>query len=126
MGVEVNYLRADARELPFGNAVFESAIDWGCTHSLDREGQTIAAKETARVIKPGGSLLYFGFNKNHPSAKGGNPKYRDLEDVREIYGADFEIVYDREISWDVLPEENADYSKHVGTAVLMVRKGSTS
>jgi SAM-dependent methyltransferase len=51
------YLRADLRRLPFGNAVFDAAVDRGCFHYLAAGGRQGYAAELRRVLRPGGRLL---------------------------------------------------------------------
>ena len=122
LGVKVNYIKADATNIPLKENRFDGVIDWGCSHALDRKGQALAEKEATRIIKPGGYLLFFGFNKNHPNYNQKSPKYRDMEDLKNMYGNDFEILKHGEIRWNVLPEEKETYKEHVGEAVLMIRK----
>lgn len=122
--VRVKYLHGDATALPYGDNEFDSVLDLGCSHMLTKDRQIIAKKETARVLKSGGCLLYFGFSKKHPvyRYKIGSCQFRDLNDIKEIYGKDFDILNSEEISWEPNPAEKANFSKHVGLNVVMRRK----
>jgi len=124
VGVNVDFQQADATALPFAEASFDSALDLGCSHMIPtKELQQKAAKEAARVIKSGGTLVYFGFSKDHPSFQN-NPKpmYRNPEDIQAMYGNDFEIISTEKVSWKPLPEEHANFTEHVGLNVVMRRK----
>jgi ubiquinone/menaquinone biosynthesis C-methylase UbiE len=125
--VNVSYLHADAIELPFPNNSFDIVLDLGCSHMIpSKEGQMKSESETARVLKPGGYLIYFGFSKKHPDYlnKPDNPMFRDLEDIRVMYGNDFDIISNEEGRWRPKPEENRNFSEHVGINVVMKRKST--
>jgi ubiquinone/menaquinone biosynthesis C-methylase UbiE len=125
LGVNVNYLLGSATELHFPDNSFEVVLDGGCTHEIpDKEGQKKAEAETARVIKLGGHLIYFGFSKEHPDYvnKKDSPQFRDLKDVQEMYGQDFEIISSKEVRWAPKPEEERKFPEHVGLIVVMKRK----
>jgi ubiquinone/menaquinone biosynthesis C-methylase UbiE len=124
-GVSVNYIHADATELPLPDKGFDVALDLGCSHMISsKEGQEKAAKEASRVIKPGGYLVYFGFSKEHPSYKNKpeSPMFRSIEDVKDMYSNDFEIISQEETRWKPKPEENANFKEHVGINVVMKKK----
>ena len=126
-GVCVDYIHANATELPFPEKSFDVALDLGCSHMIStKEGQENAAREASRVLKPGGFLVYFGFSKEHPSYKN-KPEsvmFRNIEDVKDMYGNDFEIVSKEEIRWKPSKEENANVEEHIGINVIMNRKSN--
>lgn len=124
-GVRVDYQHADATTLPFADASFDVALDLGCTHMIPtRELQEKAERESARVIRPGGTLVFFGFSKDHPSYQKNpdKPMFRSLEDIQTMYGVDFDIVSHDETRWKPTPEEHANFEEHVGINVVMRRK----
>ncbi len=123
--VNVNYIHTDAVSLPFPENSFEVALDLGCSHLIpSKEGQEKAMKEAARILKPGGYLVYFGFSKDHPSylKNTENPMFRSIEDVKSMYGNDFEIISQEETRWKPKPEENVNFEEHVGINVVMKKK----
>jgi ubiquinone/menaquinone biosynthesis C-methylase UbiE len=119
-GVKVNYVEADAGSIPFPNSEYDVVLDGGCTHLCDKEKQISAAKEMARLIKVGGTLHYFGFNKEHPGYKKNpdNPMFRNLEDVRSQFGEYFEIDEKsvQESRWN-----SPKGGEHVGLRMVMKR-----
>lgn len=118
-GVNVNYVKADAGLLPFGDSSFDVLLDAGCTHMCDKQTQERAVLEANRVIKQGGYLQFFGFSKEHPSYQK-NPtssQFRDIEDIKKQYGEYFEIVDEpKKKEW---VHEN---QKHIGLEILMRKK----
>ena len=94
---------------------------------LSREQQERFEDKAAQLTKPGGMLIYFGFSKGHPSysRKPDSPMFRDIEDLERLYGADFEILSQSEERWQPKPEENANFSEHVGLNIIMRRKQSS-
>ena len=89
-----------------------------------KEDQKKAEAETARVLKTGGGLVYFGFSKDHPDYlnKPDSSMFRSLEDIQAMYGNDFEILSHEETRWRPKPEEKRKYSEHVGINVIMRKK----
>lgn len=125
LGVTVNYLKANAINLPFSDNYFDVALDCGCTHLLPNlSSQKIAESEVARVLKSGAYLIYFGFSKQHPAyiPSSTNPMFRNLSDIHSIYEKDFEILSSQENRWPVKPEENSKHSEHVGLEIIMRKK----
>jgi ubiquinone/menaquinone biosynthesis C-methylase UbiE len=125
LGVKVNYYHANATELPFSDSSFDVVMDFGCTHMLpSNEEQKIAEAEAARVLKPEGTLVYFGFSKEHPDAakKPDSPQFRSLDDIKAIYGNDFDIISSEEARWQPKPEEGANFPEHVGLNIVLKKK----
>jgi len=61
----VPLVQADAAELPFRDAVFDTVTAFWISTDVDDFGAVIA--EASRVLKPGGTLLYYGV---HPCFNG--------------------------------------------------------
>lgn len=125
MGVNVKYLYADATSLPFPDKSFDVLIDGGCTHMIPSgEGQKKAELEASRVLKPKGKIVYFGFSKKHPGYldKPESSQFRDINDLKEMYGNDFDILSSKTHRWAPMPEENAKFSEHIGLEVVFVKK----
>jgi len=123
--VNVNYIHADATLLPFPENYFDVALDGGCSHMIpSRDGQEKAMKETARILRHGGYLIYFGFSKDHPTylKNTKNPMFRSIEDIQDVYSGEFEILSHQETRWKPKPEENANIEEHVGINVIMKRR----
>jgi len=127
MEINISYFHANATELEFPANSFDVVLDLGCSHMIpDREGQKKSEAEMARVLKPSGRLIYFGFSKAHPSyiSKKSSPMFRNLEDIQAIYGNDFDILSHEETRWQPKPEERANFSEHVGLNIVLRRKGN--
>ncbi|MFC1625966.1 class I SAM-dependent methyltransferase [Patescibacteria group bacterium] len=123
--VNVNYIHANAVSLPFPDSSFEVALDLGCTHMItNRNRQVKAMKETARILTPGGYLIYFGFSKNHPSYMKNKKKsmFRSFKDIQDMYGSEFETLSHEETRWEPRPEEYTNFKEHTGVNVVMKRK----
>ena len=118
LGVNVNYVKADAGTLPFPSSSVDVVLDAGCTHMCDKETQAKSVLEARRILKPGGYLQFFGFSKEHPSFQKNpeSPQFRDLEDIKKQYGEYFEIGESKRKQW----EHNGE--KHIGLEVLMKRR----
>lgn len=123
--LKTNFIEGSVINLPLATSSFDVAIDYGCSHMLGTDDQLGAAKEQARVVKPGGILLYFGFTKDHPAATANKSSsmYRDLSDIQRQYGQDFEIVSSEPNEWKPVIEEKANFDIHRGINIVMRRKG---
>ena len=119
LGVTVNYVKADAGNLPFPDSSFDVLLDAGCTHMCDAQTQQKSVEEASRVIKQGGYLQFFGFSKEHPSySKNPNsPQFRDIEDIKKQYGEHFEIIGEPKRK-----EWKQGNDTHIGWEILMKRK----
>lgn len=126
MGVEVNYQHGDVIDIPLPDSCCDVALDLGCTHMLSKSGQKQAVAQFARIIRPGGRLVYFGFSENHPGFRRApeSPMYRSREEVEEMYGDSFDIEAVRETEWEAKSDEPGSETKHVGLEILMKRKTS--
>jgi len=123
--VNVNYIHANAISLPFPDNSFKVALDLGCTHMIaNRKRQVKAIKETARILTPGGYLIYFGFSKDHPSYMRTKNKsmFRSFKDIQDMYGSEFEILSHEETRWKPRLEEHANFKEHIGINVVMKKK----
>lgn len=124
-GVNVDYIHADATQLPLADNSFDVALDLGCSHMIPtKEDQKKAMEEAARVLKKDGILVFFGFSKDHPSSKSNpnSPMFRSLSDIEKLYGDAFEIMAHSESRWKPSEKEHAKFSEHVGINVILKRK----
>jgi len=56
-GVEIDYVEADLRDLPFGDGRFDALFNWRTSFGFfDDEGNRKQLREFARVLRPGGRL----------------------------------------------------------------------
>jgi ubiquinone/menaquinone biosynthesis C-methylase UbiE len=118
-----HFILGNFLELDFNERRFDTALDLGCSHMLSKTDQLLFEKQVAKIIKPGGLLVYFGFSKKHPAYDNSKPRaiYRDIEDIQSIYGDDFVVIYQNECRWKPTPEENSNFSEHIGLNVIMRR-----
>ena len=59
-GVDVEWCRGNAFDLPLADASTDLVLDRGCLHTIDREDRPGYAAEIARVLAPGGRYLLRG------------------------------------------------------------------
>jgi SAM-dependent methyltransferase len=80
VGGRANLVQADGADLPFPDAAFDAAFS-AFTHTDvdDFEG---LVRETARVLRRGGSLVYVGL---HPCFVGPHSRFVAAEDVPELH-----------------------------------------
>jgi len=62
-GVQVEWVEGDVLDLPFPDAHVELVTDRGCLHHVPHEQQPRYAREVARVLRPGGTLLIREMNE---------------------------------------------------------------
>jgi len=55
---DVRLEQAHAAELPFESGSFDALLAWRFLHVLDRDAARAALAEAARVVRPGGSVLF--------------------------------------------------------------------
>jgi len=124
MGVSVEYVKANVTDIPFSRNLFDIALDLGCTHMCSKKDQELAVEEIARILKPRGYLLYFGFSKEHPAYinKPDSPQFRDLDDIKKLYCKYFDIIKVEKIEWKPKTEERVNFNKHKGLNIIMKRK----
>lgn len=60
-GVQVDFRQGDVTDLADVEGKFDLALDIGCYHSLDAASQARYAANMATLIRPGGTLLLYGF-----------------------------------------------------------------
>ena len=87
----LSFVQGDAQKLPFGDASFDAVVNVEASHCYPDFPGFLA--EVARVLRPGGHLLYADFR-----FKEGNG-FADWED--DIANSPFEIVAARDISEEV-------------------------
>jgi ubiquinone/menaquinone biosynthesis C-methylase UbiE len=78
-GVTVEWLVADGKNLPFGDASFDAIFDRGTYHHQDADKERYV-REVMRVLKPGGRYLLLAF---HPSMHW--PKSVREDEVRRTF-----------------------------------------
>ena len=66
---------------------FDLILDIGCFHSIPDDRREAYVSETARVARPGGTLLMFAFGAKGP----GTPVATESE-IRQRFGRDFDAV----------------------------------
>jgi 2-polyprenyl-3-methyl-5-hydroxy-6-metoxy-1,4-benzoquinol methylase len=124
LDAHVRYILADFLKFNNKGKLFDVALDLGCSHMLSATDQYLFEEKVATILKTNGILVYFGFSKNHPAYDLANEQamYRSWEDIRKIYGEDFEILSQEEHNWSPSPEENSKFLEHIGLKIIMRRK----
>jgi SAM-dependent methyltransferase len=84
LGVEAEYLVADARYLPFADASFDAVFSYSVLQHLPREDVRAVAAEVARVLRPGGTSVHqlpnvFGLRNAFQQARRGFRRARAFE-----------------------------------------------
>jgi ubiquinone/menaquinone biosynthesis C-methylase UbiE len=82
MGESVELLQADAASLPFADATFDAVV--GAFTHTDLDDWPAAVREKARVLRPGGRLVYAGV---HPCFCGPFIRYRIDEQIPNFIGS---------------------------------------
>ena len=124
LGVSPKYTTGNFLKVNFNGELFNVALDIGCSHMLPKIDQLAFADKVASIIRHGGYLIYFGFSKKHPAYDPDKKRvmYRDLDDLLEMYGKNFEVLNCHEISWKPSPEEHSKFQEHIGLNVVFRRK----
>ncbi|MFA5942850.1 MAG: class I SAM-dependent methyltransferase [Candidatus Thermoplasmatota archaeon] len=83
---------ADAAILPFRDAAFTAVLDVHCTGHLGAEGRAQAAREAARVLRPGGHLVVerltpADLRASQGKPVDGEPGMKEVEDGRRTHFA---------------------------------------
>jgi SAM-dependent methyltransferase len=76
----VSVVRADLARLPFADASFDAAVSM-FTHT-DVADFDVVARELARVLRPGGRLVYLGV---HPCFVGPHSRFAGAEGIPELH-----------------------------------------
>jgi 2-polyprenyl-3-methyl-5-hydroxy-6-metoxy-1,4-benzoquinol methylase len=90
-GVEVDFRVADALDLPAGNGEFDFVCDQGCFHHMADDERPNYAKEIARVLKPGGTLLLRSFSDKIPG--GPQPRRISSKDLIDTFAETFRLEH---------------------------------
>ena len=48
--------------------------------------------------------------------------FRNLDDIQNMYGNDFDILSHEENRWLPKPEEKSNFSEHVGLNIILMKK----
>jgi len=112
-------------ELPWDQKTFDLGIDRGSLVCVGHESQKVAVSEVCRVLRPGGLFFFNGYSDHHTSARCGDRledgrianirggvltgvgalAFNSLEQVHEIFSADWEILQiEHVITTDLLPK----------------------
>ena len=81
--VEVDLREGDALFLPFHDSSLDGLVDNGCFHTLPIGRRSDYARETYRVLRPGGSFVLSWVAREHTAARG--PRHRPS--LREVTSA---------------------------------------
>lgn len=73
---------------------YDLAVDIGCGHGIPTTGQPDYAAHVVRLLRPGGVFMLYAHQPSEQMAGGWTP-----DDVRRLFGADFEVV------WQVLSDD---------------------
>jgi SAM-dependent methyltransferase len=95
----LNFVQGNADHLPFGDAIFDAVINVEASHCYPSFPRFLA--ETARVLRPGGHLLYADFRFND----------RQQEWTEALASAPLRIIHKREINAEVLRGMNLNSAR---------------
>jgi 2-polyprenyl-3-methyl-5-hydroxy-6-metoxy-1,4-benzoquinol methylase len=99
LGVEAEYVVADARELPFADASFDAVFSYSVLQHLAKEDVPLVVGEIRRVLRPSGLVWIEMPNARGPlnlvrqarrrfsAGTGQDVRYWTLEELRETFGA---------------------------------------
>jgi SAM-dependent methyltransferase len=86
-GVTLTLREGDATDLPFAGRQFGAALDAGCFHTLPRRLRPAYARELARVVRPGGTVLLIWVGREE--TREGPPHRPSLSEVTQLFEKDF-------------------------------------
>ncbi len=102
----VTFRRANVFSLPFPEAYFDVLLDYGCLHHQRKADWAAYRRALLRVLKPGGFYLLSVFSPHFRMFRGRRRPWHiaygayrrcfTLEDIRALYGRDFEVLEARE------------------------------
>jgi SAM-dependent methyltransferase/uncharacterized protein YbaR (Trm112 family) len=99
LGIEVSYLVADGRYLPFPDSIFDQVFSYSVLQHLSKENVGSVLAETHRVLCKGGQItvqlpnvfgircLYHEFRRGFRQARDFEVRYWTIPELRRIFGA---------------------------------------
>lgn len=91
LSAEVRWLQDDILRSRL-EEVFDFVFDRGCFHVLDPADRPAYVAHLKRLVRPGGTVFLKCFSVDQPMDPAGRgPKRFSHQDIRSIFGADFEI-----------------------------------
>lgn len=86
-GIERNFIASNVLEMPLMGK-FDFAIDRACFHFLDPEDHPKYLEKLNSILNPG-AIFFLVISSDYETAKG--PHQFSKQDIREIFGRDFDI-----------------------------------
>ena len=100
------FRQADILDLPFRSGSFDIVLDYGCLHHQKKADWPAYRRSVLRVLKPRGYFLlsvfsprfrfFAGSMRKWHIARGAYRRCFTLEDIREVFGPDFEFLDQQE------------------------------
>lgn len=90
-GVEVDFKVSDVLSIPARDGEFDFVCDQGCFHHMSDEERPKYAKEIARVLKPGGTLVLRSFSDKIPG--GPQPRRISSKELIDTFAASFRLEH---------------------------------
>ena len=87
-GVTVDFRQGDVTDLRSIDGPFDLVLDIGCYHGLQPTLQIRYATNLARLVRPGGTFLLYGFTRESPGDPG---RWLSEEALAARLGASFEL-----------------------------------
>lgn len=83
--IKPTFIVGDVTNLNIHGTLFDASLDVGCFHCLNQEGQRAYASEIGRLLKGGGTHLFWAMNDS-PSKR---PMTEDA--IREVFSPSFSL-----------------------------------
>ncbi len=99
LGIQVSYLVADGRYLPFRDAIFDQVFSYSVLQHLSKENARSVLAEIHRVLRPGGQslaqlpnvfgirCLYHQFRRGFRETRDFEVRYWKIPELRRTFGA---------------------------------------
>jgi radical SAM superfamily enzyme YgiQ (UPF0313 family) len=105
-----NFLQGDILNTNIPENFYDSAIDIGCFHMLDKNQTLEYPKKIKKLLKPNGRFLLRCFSENGPRISRFFPydnkmvpspflNFLKKEDIEKIFEKDFKIIHFKELFW---------------------------